>query len=137
MILGKFMPPHLGHVYCVEFARRFAERLTVLVCTLDREPIPGRLRYEWMRELFPDCDVRHVTDDVPQEPADHPDFWAIWRGLVRREVGGRPDYVFASEPYGVPLAEVLGSTFIPVDVARELVPVSGTAVRADPLANWD
>ena len=137
MILGKFMPPHLGHVYCVEFARRFVERLTVLVCTLDREPIPGRLRYEWMRELFPDCDIRHVTDDVPQEPADHPDFWAIWRDLIRRELGGSPDYVFASEPYGVPLAEVLGATFIPVDVARGLVPVSGTAIRADPLANWE
>ncbi len=86
LILGKFLPPHLGHVYCAEFARRFVGRLTVLVCSLDREPISGRLRFEWMRELFPDCDVRHVTDEVPQEPAEHPDFWAIWRDLIRREV---------------------------------------------------
>ena len=136
MILGKFLPPHLGHVYCAEFARRFVERLTILVCTLDREPIPGRLRFEWTRELFPDCDVRHVTDDVPQAPADHPDFWSIWRDLIRREMAAGPDFVFASEPYGFPLAEVLGATFIPVDVGRELVPVSGTAIRTDPLQHW-
>jgi NadR type nicotinamide-nucleotide adenylyltransferase len=52
-------------------------------------------------------------------------------------MGKSPDYVFASEPYGAPLAEVLGATFIPVDVARELVPVSGTAIRADPHGHWD
>lgn len=137
MILGKFMPPHLGHVFAVDFARRFADPLTVLVCSLDREPIPGRLRYGWMRELFPDCDVRHVTDDLPQEPADHPDFWAIWRSVALANTPARPRWVFASEQYGFKLAEVLGATFIPVDVARSLVPVSGTAVRRSPMANWD
>ena len=137
MILGKFMPPHLGHVFAVDFARRFADPLTVLVCSLDREPIPGRLRYGWMRELFPTCDVRHVTADLPQEPADHPDFWAIWRDVVLANTPALPRWVFASEPYGFKLAEVLGATFIPVDLARSLVPVSGTAVRARPLANWE
>ncbi|HEX6986124.1 MAG TPA: AAA family ATPase, partial [Planctomycetaceae bacterium] len=39
--------------------------------------------------------------------------------------------------YGQPLAELLGATFIPVDVAREAVPVSGTAIRDDPLRHWE
>jgi NadR type nicotinamide-nucleotide adenylyltransferase len=137
MILGKFMPPHLGHVFAVEFARRFVQPLTVLVCSNAREPIPGRLRYEWMRELFPSCDVRHVTDDLPQEPADHPDFWAIWRSVVLANTPAPPRFVFASEQYGFKLAEVLGAQFIPVDLARSLVPVSGTAVRTQPMANWE
>ena len=41
MILGKFMPPHAGHQHLVQFAHNFAARLTVLVCSLEREPIPG------------------------------------------------------------------------------------------------
>jgi cytidyltransferase-like protein len=45
MLLGKFLPPHLGHVYLVEFASRYVDRLSVVVCTLDRESIPGDLRY--------------------------------------------------------------------------------------------
>jgi NadR type nicotinamide-nucleotide adenylyltransferase len=136
MILGKFMPPHLGHVYLADFAKNFCERLTILVCSIAREPIPGRLRYEWMREMFPDCDVVHVTDELPQEPAEHPDFWNLWRKTIRRAMPEPPDFVFASEAYGQRLAAELGATFIPVDVGRGAVPVSGTAVRTRPMANW-
>lgn len=74
MILGKFMPPHRGHQYLIDFARRYCDRLYVLVCTLEREPIDGSLRYHWMQELFPQPNVQlvHVTEDLPQEPDDHP-----------------------------------------------------------------
>jgi HTH-type transcriptional regulator, transcriptional repressor of NAD biosynthesis genes len=136
MVLGKFMPPHRGHVYLVDFARRYADELTVVVATLAREPIPGELRVRWMRELFPGARVVHLTDENPQEPAEHPDFWRIWRDSLTRVLPGRPDYLFASEDYGPQLAEVLGAEFVPVDRAREVVPVSGTAVRADPMGNW-
>lgn len=136
LILGKFLPPHAGHEYLVRFGREFVERLTVLVCSLRREPIPGELRYGWMRELFPDVRVRHVTDDVPQEPSEHPQFWDIWRELVLREADGPIDYIFASETYGRRLAAEVGATFVPVDVERTQVPVSGTAIRTRPLANW-
>jgi NadR type nicotinamide-nucleotide adenylyltransferase len=136
MLLGKFLPPHLGHQYLVDFARAYVDHLTVLVCSIAREPIPGALRFAWMREMCPGCDVVHVTDEVPQAPEEHPDFWDIWRALIRRHLPSGPDCVFASEPYGARLAAELGAGFVPVDVARAMVPVSGTAVRADPMANW-
>ncbi len=137
MLLGKFLPPHLGHVYLAEFAGRYVDRLTVVVCSLVREPIPGELRFRWMRELLPFDNVVHLTDELPQEPSEHPDFWALWRASLTRVLPGRPDYVFASEDYGRKLAEVLGGTFVPVDRARQALPVSGTAVRTDPLRHWD
>jgi NadR type nicotinamide-nucleotide adenylyltransferase len=136
MILGKFLPPHAGHQFLVEFARRFVERLSVLVCSIRREPIPGELRYAWMRELFPDARVLHIADELPQEPAEHAQFWDIWRAKIREVVGEPIDFVFASESYGRRLAAELDATFIPVDVGRELLPVSGTAIRDDPYANW-
>jgi HTH-type transcriptional regulator, transcriptional repressor of NAD biosynthesis genes len=68
MILGKFMPPHLGHQCLVDFARNYVDNLTVLGCSIQSEPIPGDLRYRWMREMFPDVNVVHVTDENPQEP---------------------------------------------------------------------
>ncbi|HEV7279991.1 MAG TPA: AAA family ATPase [Pirellulaceae bacterium] len=136
MILGKFLPPHAGHQRLIRFGLEFCERLHVLVCTLHREPIPGALRYAWMRELFPDGVLHHVTDDLPQEPSEHPHFWEIWRETVSRAVGEPIDYVFASEAYGYRLAEELQATFVPVDVARSSVPISGTAIRERPLENW-
>ena len=47
-VLGKFMPPHQGHVLLCDFARAYCETLTILVCSLESEPIPGRLRHAWM-----------------------------------------------------------------------------------------
>lgn len=136
MLLGKFMPPHSGHVYLADFARHYASDLTVLVCSLPGDPIPGELRYQWMRELLPGRCVVHVTENLPQTPEEHPDFWSIWREVVRRHVPSAIDYVFASESYGYKLAEVLGARFIPCDPGRDSVPTSGTAVREKPLANW-
>jgi HTH-type transcriptional repressor of NAD biosynthesis genes len=137
MILGKFMPPHAGHEYLVQFARGFVNRLTVLVCSLESEPIPGELRCQWMRELFPDVRVVHVTEDLPQTPAEHPRFWDIWRRVVRQAVGEPIDYVFASEDYGHRLAAELDATFVPVDLSRTHVPISAAQIRASPLAHWE
>lgn len=136
LVLGKFMPPHLGHVYLIEFAKAYADDLTVVVGSLEREPIPGALRARWVRELFPDVNVVHLTDENPQEPHEHPRFWDIWRESLRRVVPGPIDHVFASEAYGARLAHELGASFVPVDPAREILPVSGTAIRNDPYAHW-
>ncbi|MEZ4460761.1 MAG: AAA family ATPase [bacterium] len=137
MILGKFLPPHRGHEYLVEFGRHYVDDLTVLVCSIEAEPIPGELRHRWMRRMFPDCNVVWVNDENPQEPADHPDFWDIWVQTIRRVMPEGPDYVFASEPYGFELAARLGASFVPVDIQREMVPVSGTAIRQSPMLHWD
>lgn len=136
MVLGKFMPPHAGHQFLVEFARGFVDDLYVVVGTLAAEPIPAGLRFAWMQELFPAARVLHLTDENPQDPSETPDFWNIWEASLKRILPTRIDYVFASEPYGAKLAEVLGARFIPVDVPRESVRISGTAVREAPLRHW-
>jgi HTH-type transcriptional repressor of NAD biosynthesis genes len=136
LVLGKFLPPHAGHQYLAQFAENFVKRLTILVCSVAREPIPGALRHRWMQELFPRARVVHVNEELPQEPADHPQFWDIWREVVLQAAGAPIDYVFASEDYGPRLAAEVGATFIPVDPARAMVPISGTAIRAEPLKHW-
>ena len=153
-LLGKFLPPHQGHVFMCEFARQYCERLIILVATLPDEPIDGRLRYLWMKEMFPDCDVVWCNEILPQEPSDcetEEEFWEIWRSVSRDAcrsvsigqdgIGGSiwsyPDVVFASEEYGHRLAKELNAEFVPVDMKRTAREVSGTAIRNDPFGNWD
>ncbi|MFK7767825.1 MAG: AAA family ATPase [Mariniblastus sp.] len=136
MVLGKFMPPHLGHVYLFEFAKNYVDDLAIVVETQRDQPIPGKLRFNWVREMFPDVQVLHLTDENPQEPSEHPDFWKIWQHSLNRILPFEPDFLFASEQYGWKLAEVMNAKFIPVDVDRNIMPVSGTEVRNDPLGNW-
>jgi HTH-type transcriptional repressor of NAD biosynthesis genes len=137
LVLGKFMPPHRGHLYLVDFARHFTPDLTVVVGSIENEPIPGELRWQWMRELFPQLRVVHLTDENPQLPHEHPDFWQIWKRSLER-VAERPvDLLFASEDYGMRLASELGARFVPTSGGRDVFKVSGTEVRARPGDCWD
>jgi NadR type nicotinamide-nucleotide adenylyltransferase len=136
MILGKFLPVHRGHQHLIDFARQRVDHLTVIVCSLESEPIAGRLRYEWVRELYPDVNVVHCADENPQEPKDHPQFWEIWIRSIRRFIPAGPDYVFTSEHYGDELAQRLGARHILVDLDRKTVPVSATMIRERPFENW-
>ena len=132
MVLGKFLPPHAGHMHLVQVARALCDELVVVVGTLAREPIPGALRAAWMRELCTDCTVVHLDEELPQDPSETPDFWNLWRAALGRVLPFAPDRVFASEAYGHRLAAELGARFVPVDGARSGVPTSGTALRSDP-----
>ncbi len=132
------MPLTKGHVHLIESAQRQCERLTVLVCSLRREPIDGHLRWRWVRETFPSANVLHFTEEVPSYPHQHPDFWDIWRDAIRRWVPEPIDVVFTSEEYGDRLAAEVGAPrHVCIDPARATVPISGTRVREDPLGCWE
>jgi HTH-type transcriptional repressor of NAD biosynthesis genes len=137
MVLGKFYPPHRGHVYLCEFALAHVERLHIVVGTLSRETIPGAVRHSLVQELVPGATVHHLTDENPQDPSEHPDFWRIWRESLLRILPEPVDFVFASEPYGERLASELGARFVPVDPARAILPIRATAIRQDPLSAWE
>lgn len=140
LIIGKFMPPTLGHKFLIDFAKHYPtiDQVEVVVGSMDREPIPGNYRYNALYEHYwGDGVVRihRLHKDLPQDPSEHPDFWNIWKKELEvfidyDELTYPPDIiVFASEPYGAKLAEVLGARFVPVDIDRQIYPVSGTSVR--------
>jgi len=135
-ILGKFMPPHAGHAHLCETARHLVDQLTILVCWLPGDPIPGPLRLQWMKEMFPECRVIGHDAPAPQKPEDDPDFWPIWREIVRSAHPEPIDLLFAGEEYGMRLAREVGAEFILVG-PRVHPGLSGTAVRADPWGHWE
>lgn len=136
MVLGKFLPPHRGHRYLIDYARGVCDRLCVVVGSLEAEPIPGAQRVAWMRELFPDVEVVHCQDENPQLPHEHPDFWRIWRESLLRVAPFPPHLLFAGEDYGARLAAELGARWVPLPGGRALLPTSGTAVRGAPGVRW-
>ena len=137
-LLGKFMPPHAGHLFLCEVARARVDQLTVLLCSHDAEPIPGDLRAAWMADSLRGTGVRlcHMHRDIPQEPSEHPDFWPIWKAAIAEYHPEPIDWVFGSESYVVPLANTLDARPFIVDLERRAVPVSASVIRADPGAHW-
>jgi HTH-type transcriptional repressor of NAD biosynthesis genes len=136
LILGKFLPYHLGHAHLIRTARAQVDRLTVLVCSIDTDPIPGGLRYQWVRSAHPDCRVIWVDDDVPQAPEEGPEFWAIWIELIERHAG-RVQRVFTSEDYGDELARRIRAEHVSIDRPRAAVAISGSAIRSNPMKHWE
>ncbi|MCB1137545.1 MAG: AAA family ATPase [Leptospiraceae bacterium] len=136
LVLGKFLPPHTGHLHLIREARQKCDLLTVVVGTLKSEPIEGQLRFRWMKELCQGCRVVHLTDENPQYPEEHPEFWNIWKSSLRRMHPEPVDLLFSSELYGDRLASELGAEHRCIDLQRQAVPISGTEIRHRPLRNY-
>ena len=68
LVIGKFMPPHLGHLHLFEVAAGWPTRLTIVVEHIDGEPIPSALRAAWVAELCPAATVVHLDQGMPQNP---------------------------------------------------------------------
>ena len=154
LVLMTALPPTEGHKFLIDFAKSFMDTIdTGFLCVL----INGRsfeplLSFDRTRALFMStkddtnflsneiCITYYDDDNAPQKPSSEndPDFWNYWKNLINMKFPKiKFDYVFASETYGIKLAETLGSTFIPCDINREVMNVSGTMVRNDPLRYFD
>lgn len=138
LIIGKFYPPHRGHEYLIRFARARVYELHVMVFYRADETPDGALRAEWLRQLFPNVVVhaQFAEHRDPYNPADEAG-WGAWIQEIRGVHAELFDTVFSSETYGDELARRLNATHVMVDRLRQVVPVSGTQVRADPRACWD
>ncbi|MFI1396435.1 AAA family ATPase [Streptomyces sp. NPDC020681] len=136
LVLGKFYPPHAGHHHLVRTAADRCELLTVLVCAASVETIPLAERVAWMREVHPGVRVVGAVDDIPMDLND-PAVWDAHMAVFRAAVPEPVDAVFTSETYGEELGRRFGAESVCLDPDRTLYPVSGTAVRKDPVGCWD
>lgn len=133
LVLGTMLVPTIGHEHLISFAANFVDHAHVIISTRSGEPTRFIDRVEGLYGAPNVYFYEHADDAAPQNPTGENDakFWAYWKRVVDTLVLERIDYVFASEPYGAQVAESLGADFIPVDIAREVVPVKGTTVRKD------
>ena len=140
LILGKFYPLHNGHSYLIEEGLKRAKELTVLVCSLDSEFVPGYLRYNWIKEKFPTANVIHLTN-VPDYPETYDQgpvrFWEVWTQIIKDNTPKDLDVVFTSEEYGNQISEIFGIKHECIDKLRVTFPISGTEIRANPMTNWE
>lgn len=161
LVIGKFYPPHAGHHFLIRSAAQTCERVTVVVMGADVESIPLELRVRWLARFhaaWPGVSVVGVVDNLAVDYSSE----AAWAGhvaLMREGIArgahgigaataaarvGKGsavgavdvDAVFTSEPYGAELARRFGAADVRLNVSRATYAVSGTKVRADPIAAW-
>lgn len=128
--VGKFNPPHLGHLHLIRKGASIVDRLYVLLCDRPDQTIAVGRRFDWLSDAVPDNVTIIVTpDDLPAE--NRP-----WAERALSVLPERPDMAFTSESWGGQWAELMGARHRLVDLDRRAFPVSGTQLRADLGANF-
>jgi HTH-type transcriptional repressor of NAD biosynthesis genes len=135
VVIGKFMPFHLGHKHLIDTALAGCDQLSILVADSPEYEPDIDTRMKWLidtyqgRAAFIEVEVGDLDDDDSEGWARH----------TKETVGAfNPDpidVVFTSESYGDPWAKALGCKHVEVDRARTTVPISGTEIRKNPAAN--
>jgi HTH-type transcriptional repressor of NAD biosynthesis genes len=139
LVFGKFMPLHEGHVALIQFAADRCDELIVSLAYRQDDPIPGSLRFEWLKEQFSankkirlECSI----DDFDDESLSYADRIPLWREFLLRRFPPL-DVLFSSELYGTLLAVEMGIAHVPFDPERQRVNISGTLIRQRPYHYWD
>ncbi|TXI95608.1 MAG: ATPase [Burkholderiaceae bacterium] len=160
LVVGKFCPLHKGHELLIERAIASCDEVIVVSYTKPEfESCSPHLRKFWLHSLFPSLKILVIDDVILRElcneyrlpervvpsnddpECDHREFvaWLCWE-VLQLTINA----VFTSESYGDGFAKVLSNYFqtrtqalqpvkhVCVDMARSIVPISGTQVRSDP-----
>lgn len=141
VLLLTALVPTIGHQYAVDFAANFMRnadgRLNVIISSRSSEPTTALSRLGALSgsmDHYTRSNTRfhiHADDNAPQNPpeGDQTAFWEYWKNMCEKFDPDGFDFFFASEKYGHKMSEVLNAEFIPVDIAREVMPARGTDVR--------
>ena len=123
--VGKFNPPHLGHLHLIQQGAARVDHLFVLVCDRPDQSLRGEQRRSWLLDASPsNVTVLITPDDLP--PANEP-----WARRALELLPKPPNVAFTSEEWGPGWAALMGAEHVTVDLARRTVPVCATEIRAD------
>jgi NadR type nicotinamide-nucleotide adenylyltransferase len=146
LVVGKFSPLHRGHEFLITTALGACDEVLLLSYSQPEfSRCTASTRERWLREAFPQARVCVLDPTQHALPANDASDLAH-RAFVARtldDLGWRATDVFTSESYGDGFARHLADHWgAPVqhhcvDLHRQRLPVSGTAVRRDPPAQAD
>ena len=129
--VGKFNPPHLGHLHLIEVASAQVDRLYVILGDRPDQTIEAADRAAWLTAVAPANTTVLVTpDDLPT--ANEP-----WARRALEILPESPDVAFTSEGWGPGWAAAMGARHVSVDVARAIHPIAASRIRADLRAEFD
>lgn len=141
VVLGKFLPLHIGHVGLIKHALSISEQVTVLICIERDEPFQFN-RLIWLQNEFISYSniryVEHRYDGSILASSSVPDVGISkdWANVIKKVVPN-VDCFISSELYGEYVANHLNIKSEIYDMDRNEFPVKATDIRTDIIQNWD
>jgi HTH-type transcriptional repressor of NAD biosynthesis genes len=114
LIAGRFLLPDRQRRFTIDFARAYADHVTVVVCGRSSDTVPLQARAAWIREQFPDVAVLQACVDAPHAPAGNTPASAPWLDRIATALGSRRfELLFAVDASDRALADRVGAQFVP------------------------
>lgn len=146
LVIGKFYPPHKGHMHLIsEAAKQTEGTLAVVVLGNRFESFTVAQRTNWIEAEAKKIEAQGriivigMQNDCPEDYGSDEIWFAqveLMRHALLNKGIGRINKVFSSEAYGTELASRFNAEHVLVDLDRKEFHVSGTACREDIDRNW-
>ena len=144
LILGKFYPPHIGHLALIKFALSKYDFATVLIYGSPFDSFSVSDRAESIRQSISDLGIEqsriqlHAGYDITPFDLDDLRVWDSHSYIFKTSLNkfGPVDALVSSEPYGKELARRLDIKSDEFDVNRVVNPIRATEWRLDPIKHW-
>lgn len=145
LVIGKFYPPHIGHISLIKYALTLRERVTVLIYGSPFDTFSVVERTKSIQDSLIDSEIdpsrvqMHAGYDSTPFGLESPEIWESHTRIFKTSMNrfGKVDLLVSSEEYGPELASRLGLLSKFFDLPRKQVPISATDWRASPVENWE
>ncbi len=127
--IGKFAPLHKGHQFLIETALKEMDKMIVIVYDTDLIDIPTEKRAEWIKELYPNVEIKFAHNPPKQYGLDEESVNIQMEYLTKIVGDEKPTHFYSSEKYGASVAKYMNLVDRRVDNEREIVPIRATIVR--------
>jgi cytidyltransferase-like protein len=141
LVIGKFLPLHIGHMALIGYALEHCDELIVLVGASDDEPISGPIRLGWLEQTYAGNDkVKPVLlsyDEamLPGGGESMENMSRLWASYLKKQLP-HIDVIFASEAYGAYMGRFLDCESIIYEEPCKIVAVPATRIREEPELFW-
>lgn len=139
LVIGKFLPPHKGHVALLDFAAKQCDELIVSISDAKDDVIDPALRLNWLKHLFKDKPAIRfylLEDNFDNVQLPLEERTKVWAEVIHKTYPP-VDFVYSSEAYGQPFAKHLSAKHVSFDADRKQIPVSASQIRKSPFQYWD
>lgn len=127
--IGKFAPLHKGHQYLIETALKEMDKVIVVVYDTDLIDIPSEKRANWIKELYPDVEIKFAHNPPMQYGLDDESVNIQMKYLTNIMKDEKLTHFYSSEKYGACVAKYMNIVDRRVDNERKIIPIEATQVR--------
>ncbi|AYL98783.1 adenylyltransferase/cytidyltransferase family protein [Mucilaginibacter celer] len=137
LVIGKFLPLHIGHQALIGYALEHCDELIIVVGASDDEPIPGEVRLEWLKQTYADDSrVKPVLLSYDEAMASDAavsieNMSRLWASYLKKQLP-HIDVIFASESYGAYMGRFLDCESVIYEEPCKVVPVAAERIREEP-----